>query len=112
VPYRDAPYEHVEPRRWIEYRDSTEFDRIAFTMRLLGRLRPRRMTVAVYASVSSLRVEQGDDHRRGTRWAIVGVPPHASREHIAYALVELCGVEDVPYAVQALLAADRARVQA
>ncbi len=106
MPYRDAPYEHVEPRRWIEYRDSTEFDRIAFAMRLLNRLKPRRMTVAVYASVSALRVEQGENHGRGSRWAIVGVPPHASREHIAYALVELAGVAGIPYAVQAILADD------
>ena len=35
---------------------------------------------------------------------MIGIPPHASREHIAYALAELAGVESVPYAVQLMLA--------
>jgi hypothetical protein len=103
---RSTQYEEVAPRRRLEYRDPTEFDRIAFAMRALRRLRPRKMKVAVYSAVAALRVESGDDHRRGegATWAIVGIPPHASREHIAYALVELAGVASVPYAVQMLLA--------
>jgi hypothetical protein len=101
----DAPFERVEPRHVVEYRDPREFDRVAFAMEALDRLRPRRMTVAVYTSVSMMRVEKGRDLRRGegATWAIVGIPPHASREQIAYALAELAGVESVPYAVQMLL---------
>jgi hypothetical protein len=107
---REAPYERVEPRRHLAHRDRSEFDRIAFAMRALRRLNPRRMTVAVYTAVSTLRVESGRDFRGGdgARWAIVGIPPGASREHIAYALVELAGVAGVPYAVQAILADDAA----
>jgi hypothetical protein len=105
---RDSRHEQVDQQRRIEYRDPSEFDRIAFAMRALRRLRPKRMTVAVYPAVSSLRVEQGRDLRRGegAKWAIVGIPPHASREHIAYALAELAGIAAVPYAVQMLLAED------
>jgi hypothetical protein len=105
---REAPYEHVEPRRHREHKDPSDFDRIAFAMRALNRLNPHRMKVAVYPAVSSLRVESGEDHRRGegARWAIVGIPPDASREHIAYALVELAGVAGIPYAVQAILSDD------
>lgn len=109
VPARDTHhYELFDPQRKIEPRDYREFDRIAFAMRALQRLRPKRMTVAVYSAVSSLRIERGRDLSRsdGATWAIVGIPPHASREHIAYALVELAGVASVPYAVQALLADD------
>ncbi|MCC6552067.1 MAG: hypothetical protein IT372_03465 [Polyangiaceae bacterium] len=106
---RDSHYEEVDPTRRIEYRDPAEFDRIAFAMRALDVLRPKRMTVAVYSAASALRVEQGKNLHRGAggTWAIVGIPPHASREHIAYALAELAGVASVPYAVQMLLAMER-----
>jgi hypothetical protein len=106
VPVNTARFELLDPRRTVEHRDSSQFDRIAFAMRALQRLRPKRMKVAVYSAVSSLHVEQGRDLGRpeGSTWAIVGIPPHASREHIAYALVELAGVASVPYAVQMLLA--------
>ena len=102
---RDTQYERVDPRRQLRYRDPTEFDRIAFAMRALRRLRPRGLTVAVYEAVSTLHIESWRDlRRRGGSQAIVGIPPDASREHIAYALAELAGVESVPYAVQMLLA--------
>lgn len=105
---RESRYEQVDPRLFQEYQDPTEFDRIAFAMRALRRLRPRRMKVAVYPAVSTLHVASGHDRARGegATWAMVGIPPHASREHIAYALVELAGVASVPYAVQMLLADD------
>ena len=105
---RPSRYEQVDPRLFQEYEDPREFDRMAFAMRALRRLRPRRMKVAVYQAVSSLHVKSGADFGRGegATWAMVGIPPHASREHIAYALVELAGVASVPYAVQMLLAED------
>jgi hypothetical protein len=105
---RDIRYEEVDPHFDQEFHDPSEFDRIAFAMRALRRLRPRRMKVAVYPAAEALRVHSGRDYQRGAgaSWAIVGIPPHASREHIAYALVELAGVASVPYAVQMLLAED------
>lgn len=106
MPLRDTHYEEVEPERRRDYEDPSDFDRIAFAMRALRRLRTPRMTVAVYSAVSSMRIELGKNLHRGEggSWAMVGIPPHASREHIAYALAELAGVESVPYAVQMLLA--------
>ncbi len=106
----NSRYEQVDPRFYQEYHDPSDFDRIAFAMRALRRLRPRRMKVAVYTATSKLHVESGRDFapRRRRHWAMVGIPPHASREHIAYALVELAGVARVPYAVQVLLAEDAA----
>ncbi len=50
-------------------------------MRVLGVLRPK-MTVAVYPRRRDLVVESGrapGDEKR--RWALVGIPPHDSREH-------------------------------
>jgi hypothetical protein len=128
-------HEQLAPRLVVEYEDPSEFDRIAFAMRALRILRPKRMKVAVYPAVSTLQVASGREYGRGdgAMWAMVGIPPRASREHIAYALVELVGaasaMEDaplapldyrrapqaarpsVPYAVQMVLAAD-ARTQA
>jgi hypothetical protein len=105
----ETRYELFEDQRHVEYRDPEDFDRIAFAMRALRRLRPRRMKVAVYEAVASLHVQSGQDFHRGegATWAMVGIPPHASREHIAYALAELAGVESVPYAVQLVLAEGR-----
>ena len=102
----DTHFEKLAPRRQTEFRDATGFDRIAFAMRALGRLRTRQMRVVVYTTMSTLQIERGNDPRRGkgATFALVGIPPHASREHIAYALAELAGVASVPYAVQALLA--------
>lgn len=96
----------IDPHRQIEYHDKSEFDRIAFAMRALRRLKPEKMTVAVYSAVSALRVRSGRDlgGGDGARWAIVGIPPHASREQIAFALVELAGATAVPFTVQMLLA--------
>lgn len=103
----DTHFSELDRALRIEYRDPNDFDRIAFAMRALDRLRPKRMTVAVYSAVSELRVETGPNLRcSGGTWAIVGIPPRASREHIAYALAELVGVASVPYAVRMLLAAE------
>ena len=101
----DTHFEKLAPRRQTEFRDGSEFDRIAFAMRALRRLRTRQMRVVVYTTISTLQVERGHDPRRGkgATFALVGIPPHASREHIAYALAELVGVASMPYAVQALL---------
>jgi hypothetical protein len=104
----EVPFERRERRELVYDHDPGEFDRVAFAMRALERLAPRRLTVAVYPSSVSLNVQRGRDLRReGSEWAIVGIPPHASRAYIAYALAELAGVESVPYAVQMMLADDR-----
>lgn len=94
-----------EDRREREWHDPERFDRVAFAMRALAILAPKRLTVAVYERAAELRVECARDPSKGpgARWAIVGVPAHASRAHIAYALAELVGVADVPLVVAGLL---------
>lgn len=95
----------VDEVRSFEATDAEDFDRIEFAMQVLGVLRPRRLSVAVYRGNSELRVESVRDLRRGggARWAFVGIPPRASRAHIALALADLAGVAEVPYAVDVLL---------
>ena len=99
----------VEEEQRFEHRDPEPFDRVAFAMHALSLLRPRRMKVAVYSSVSYLRVEHGRELADGVpaRWAIVGIPPQASRESIAMALAELAGVARLPFVVDLLVLAGR-----
>jgi len=107
---QDARFEQTDPRRIVEYHDPEDFDRIDFAMRALDVLRPKRLRIAVYQAVSTMQVEAVEDlTRKGYRVASVGIPPHASREHIAYALAELAGVASVPYVVRTLLAMERER---
>ncbi len=105
--FDDTRHERVQERDRLEYEDPSDFDRIAFAMRALDVLRPKRMKVAVYKASASLQIASGPELGRGegASWAMVGIPPRASREHIAYALAELAGAASVPYAVQAVLAA-------
>lgn len=109
-PYREPHFELTDPRRRVEHYDSEKFDRIAFAMRALDVLRPKRLRVALYRTTSSMQVEVVNDvSREGYRVASVGIPDHASAAHIAYALAEIAGVASVPYAVQMMLAVDRRR---
>lgn len=100
----------VDRVRLYEAVDPEEFDRIDFAMQALRLLRPRRLTVAVYRRHAELRIECVRDlaQGEGARWAMVGIPPRASRAQIAHALAELAGVADVPYALDVLLRAEPA----
>src|SRR4029453_13434926 len=93
VDLNDDRYHIVDEQRRIDATSNEEFDRIAFAMRALRLLRPR-MTVAVYPRTSALAVEQIYDRTKngGIWWATLGIPPDASRAHIALAVAELvCG---------------------
>jgi hypothetical protein len=95
-----------EEERVIADEGSRErFDRVAFALRAVEAVRPARMTVAVCHGRSKLRVEAGRLWGRGPgeRWAIVSVPPTASREAIALAVSGL-GSRETPYALDVLLA--------
>jgi hypothetical protein len=81
-------------------RSSERFDRIAYAMRLLKWLRPR-MTVAVYECYQDLHIERGK-LAGAVRWAMVGIPRDASREHITVALAELASLERAPFVVDLL----------
>lgn len=102
-------YEIVEQVRQFGRADGEVFDRLDFAVRALEVLQPAGMTVAVYERRRDLLVEHGRA-RNDRTWAMVGIPPHASRQHIAYALAELAGVDAVPYVVDVLVAADKHQV--
>jgi hypothetical protein len=97
-------YEIVEAReRAFEARDEAPFDRIAFALATLDRLRPKNLKVVVYPNGSELNIERGSE-LGGRQWAIVGIPSHASRAYIAFRLAELAGRADIPFVIDSLLA--------
>lgn len=98
----------IEAERRLDVGSSEEFDRIAFAMRALRLLRPP-MTVAVYPRSRALSVETGRDlstEPSGT-WALLGIPPDASRAHIALAVAELASAERRPWLLDLLIESER-----
>jgi hypothetical protein len=87
--------------------DREQFNRISYAKRLLRILSPSRMTVALCPGTEKLSVSHGADlgHPSGKRWAIVSIPPDASRAHIAVALAKLAGRDADPYVLDVLLQA-------
>ncbi|MBI2394179.1 MAG: hypothetical protein HYV09_31705 [Deltaproteobacteria bacterium] len=101
----------IEERRTIARTEGIErFDRVAFALRVLEILQKRQgahrgMTVAVYQGRFELQVERGRDWGGppGATWAMIAVPPDATRERIVLALAELCGVPATPWLLDTLL---------
>jgi hypothetical protein len=108
------PTVHVEEREESFEVSRESFDRMEFALRALSVVRPAGMTVALCASRSHLRVEAGRAWGRGEgqRWALVCIPPSASRESIVAALAALGGETGPgagqPYALDVLLHRDDA----
>jgi len=98
--------EITDPFRERRTRDPSDFDRIAFALSALRKLRSTGLRVAVYPRLTSFHTQAGSDLRGSGRWAILGIPADASREQIALAIAELAGVGELPYSVAALLTAD------
>jgi hypothetical protein len=92
----------TEAQQHFEARSSESFNRIEFAMSLLELLKPP-MSVAVYARARHLHVERSRPGVGGC-WAMLGIPPHATRENIVRALAELAGVEHQPFLVDLLCA--------
>lgn len=107
-PELDKPAYVRSVRREIVHASDEDFDRIGFAMRALRLARPAGMTVAVFEARSRLYAETGRDLRRGpdSTWAILAVPPHASREAIALEVVRLAGRTHDPYMLDVILAND------
>lgn len=99
----DARYVYQD-RRVTEWKGPS-FDRIGFAMRALSILRPQGMTVVVREGYWELRIDRGRAWDQGSErhWAVVSIPPHASREDIAVALARLAGAENDPYIMDLLL---------
>ena len=93
-----------EERRRTGVVSEERFDRIAFAMHALKVLQPT-MRVAVYEGRWDIKVERGRASTAEPSWAMVSIPAHATREHIALALAELSGLSALPWVVEALVAA-------
>jgi len=85
---------------------SERFDRLAFAERALALVRPANTRVAICQGRTRVTVESGRAWGRAAnaRWALVSVPPAASRRAIAIAALALAGPSPEPYALDVLLA--------
>lgn len=98
-----ATSHRIQAQRRYEARSSERFDRIAYTMALLRLLKPP-MSVAVYPGSQYLHVERSGRRTPREPWAILGIPPHATRESIAAAVVGLSGLEREAFLIDLLCA--------
>jgi hypothetical protein len=97
----DVYFEHD---RVLDETSDERFDRTAFAMHALELVRPPRTTVAVCPG-ARLRVEMGRTWGRdpAERWAMLSIPPRASRRAIATAIAELARAPR-PYVLDLLFA--------
>jgi len=96
----------VESQVRFEVTDEERFSRLDFAMRVLDILNPQ-VHVTLYSALRHLQIHRGRDFARGpdASWALVAIPPKASRYHIAFALAELAGKANHPYVVDLVGAA-------
>jgi hypothetical protein len=83
--------ERVEEAVDLAESSSEAFDRIAFAERAIALVKPPQTTVAICEGARSVHVESGRQWGapKGARWAVVRVPPDASRRAIASAVLAL-----------------------
>lgn len=95
----------AEIERTLEEWSFESFDRVAFVHRALELLRPEKITVAICEGGRSVRVESGRawGKGKGQRWALVSVPPGASKRALALALADLRGPRSPAYALDVLM---------
>jgi hypothetical protein len=75
--------------RIVDETSDEAFDRTAFALRALDLVNPG-LTIAVCEGGARLRVESGPIWgQRNRRWALLAVPPKASKRAIALAVAEL-----------------------
>ena len=91
----------IQAERLFEARSSESFNRIAYALALLKLLK-LTTTVAVYRNNRQLRVEHGS--RVFGAGALLGIPPHATREAIARSVAELGGFAEQPFMLDLLCA--------
>jgi hypothetical protein len=98
---------HLAPEREeaVDETSDEAFDRAAFARRAVDIVRPPRTTVAICEGATRMRVESGRAWGLGPddRWAMLAIPPRASRRAIVLAVAELARVPP-PYALDVLFA--------
>lgn len=107
-----------DPERAVDETSDESFDRTAFAREALDLVRPPRTTVAICPGAARMRVESGriwgrgkgpggrggEAHEAHERWAMIAIPPRASRRAIALAVAELARLPR-PYVLDILLGA-------
>jgi hypothetical protein len=91
---------------------SESFDRVAFAWRAVALVKPPNMRVAIAEGGGArVVVEKGRAWGRAedARWAMLCVPPTASRRAIALAVATLSAQPPAPYVLDALFAGSDAR---
>jgi hypothetical protein len=92
LPNRDHVLDIARDReRPVDEVSDEPFDRAAFARRALDLVRPERTRVAICEGAARMRLESGRawGRGRGQRWAMLAIPPRASRRAIALAVAEL-----------------------
>jgi hypothetical protein len=101
------PKEHVEFENDAIDISDERFDRMAFAEDAIKKIRAPKTTVALCSSRSRVRIEIGRAWGRepGARWAVVAIPPFASKRAIAVAVAALATDARGPYAIDVLFKA-------
>src|SRR5258706_15389430 len=84
--------EIARDRESVLVETSTErFDRQAFARWVVDLVRPEKTTVAICEGIARVHIEAGRAWGRapGERWAVLSVPPEASKRAIAMAVSQL-----------------------
>lgn len=104
---RNTAFVELDPEDVLVETSDEAFDRLAFAEEALRRLPPSRTTVALCRGLTRVRVETGrawDQEDPRGRWAILSVPPRASRRAITVAVAALAGPRRAePYVLDTLL---------
>lgn len=97
----------VQDLRVRRYRRE-RFDRIRYAREVLDALSPVHVDVTLCEGYRDLRIEKGRAWLRppGFQWALVAIPPEATREEIALALLDLSGFPSGAFALETLLSLD------
>jgi hypothetical protein len=103
---RDNVLEIAREREMALVETSDErFDRAAFARHALDLVDPPRTTVAICEGTSRVWVESGRAWGKGrcARWAVLAIPPRASRRAIALAVAGLAPSDARAWALDVLL---------
>ncbi len=96
--------ERRERDREGDEESSEDFDRFAFAEKALALVRPHETMVLLGRTKGRLHVEVGRHWGRGNaRWAVLLLPPRASRRAIAIAVASLAREPGKAYSLDVLL---------
>jgi hypothetical protein len=96
--------ERIEQAEDADEVSSESFDRVAFAEAAVALVKPPRMRVAICGGARKVHVSTGRQWGTDIRWAMLAVPPNASRRAIANAVLALHEGDARAWALDVLLA--------